>query len=49
MYMTISRLEYAAVMWCPNIENTNKLEEIQRATSKMILSLRNLSYEGKTG
>ena len=40
------RLEYAAVVWSPNLKkDINKLERIQRDATKMIPSLRDLPYE----
>ena len=40
------RLEYAALVWSPNLKkHIRKVESIQRAASKIPLGLRELSYE----
>ena len=42
------RLEYAAVVWSPNLKKDIKqLERIQRAATKMVPSLENLPYEDR--
>ncbi len=38
-------LEYAAVVWSPHLKNTEKLEKVQRAATRWVPSLRDLSYE----
>ncbi len=43
-----SRLEYAPLVWSPNLKkHIRKLERIQRATSKLLSNLRELSYKEK--
>ena len=40
------RLEYAAVVWSPHkVKHIRKIERIQRAATKMVPSLRDLTYE----
>ena len=40
------RLEYAAVVWSPNMKkDIKKLERIQRAATMTVPSLRDLPYE----
>ena len=40
------RLEYAAVVWSPNLKkDIKKLERIQWAATKLVASLRDLPYE----
>ena len=42
------RLEYAAVVWSPyEKKNMRKLERVQRAATKMVLELRDRTYEGR--
>merc|ERR1712035_308533 len=44
------RLEYAATVWSPHTKkNIRKLERIQRAATKMVPELRDLSYEERLG
>ena len=48
--MIRSRLEYAATVWSPHTKkNIRKLERIQRAATKMVPELRDLSYEERLG
>ena len=42
------RLEYAAVVWSPNVKKELwKLEGIQRVTTKMVPELKELTYEDR--
>lgn len=42
------RLEYAAVVWSPHLKkHVNKLEKIQRSVTRLVPSLREMSYEGR--
>ena len=46
--MVHSKLEYAAVVWSPNAKkDKRKLERIQRVATKMVLELRELTYEDR--
>ena len=40
------RLEYAAIVWSPHTKkNIRKLERVQRAATKLVLELKDLTYE----
>ncbi|XP_069192519.1 uncharacterized protein B0403.1-like [Procambarus clarkii] len=48
LFMTFVRpkLEYAAVVWCPNLKkHVKKLEKVQRHATQWHLELKNKSYE----
>ena len=46
--MICPRLEYAAVVWSPNMKkDIRKLERIQRVATKMVPELRELTYEDR--
>ena len=42
------RLEYAAVVWSPNVKtDIRKLERIQRVVTKMVAELKKLTYQDR--
>ena len=46
--MLCPKLEYAAVVWSPHMKkDIMKLERIQRAATKMVPELKDLTYEGR--
>ena len=46
--MICLRMEYAAVVWSPNMKKDfRKLERIQRVATKMVPELRELTYENR--